>query len=90
MGCFDGAEVCELVGLYLLHHLSGILGKEVVGLHRDDGLAILRNTSGPNAERLKKQIIQVFHQHDLKVVTDTNLVRADFLDVTLDLSSRRY
>ena len=27
---------------------------------------------------------------DLKVVTDTNLVRTDFLDVTLDLSSGRY
>ena len=58
MGSFDGAEVCKLVGLYLLHHLSGILGKEAVGLYRD-GLAILRNTPGPNAERLKKQIIQI-------------------------------
>ena len=58
-GSFDGAEVYELVGLYLLHHLSGILGKEAVGLYRDDGFAILRNTPGPNAERLKKQIIQI-------------------------------
>ena len=90
MGSFDGAEVCELVGLYLLHHLSGILVKETVGLYRDNGLAILRNTPGPNAERLKKQVIHIFHRHDLKVVTDTNLVRTDFLDVTLDLSSRKY
>ena len=90
MGSFDGAEVCELVGLYLPYHLSGILGKEAVGLYRDDGLSILRNTRGPNPERLKKQIIQIFHQHDLRVVTDTNLVRTDFLHVTLDMSSRRY
>ena len=85
MGSFDGAEVCKL-----LHNLSGILGKEAVGLYRDDGLAILQNTPGPNAERLMKYIIQIFHQHDLKVVTDTNLVRTDFLDVTLDLSSGKY
>ena len=39
---------------------------------------------------MKKQIIQIFHQHDLKVVTNTNSVHTDFLDVTLDLSSRRY
>ena len=78
------------IDLYLLHHLSGILGKEAVGLYRDYGLAIFRNSPGPNTERLKKQIIQIFHQHDLKVVTDTNLVRTDFLDVTLDLSSGRY
>ena len=28
MGSFDGAEVCELVGLYLLDKLSKILGKD--------------------------------------------------------------
>ena len=41
MGSFNGAEIRELVGLYLLHHLSGIPGKEAVGLYRVDGLAIL-------------------------------------------------
>ena len=40
MGSFDGAEVCELVGLYLLHHLAKIFGKEAVGLYRDESLAI--------------------------------------------------
>ena len=54
-GLFDGAEVCELVGLYLLHHLAKIFGKEAVSLYRDDGLAILRNASGPDAERVKKK-----------------------------------
>ena len=55
MGSFDGAEICELVGLYLLHHLAKIFGKEAVGLYRDDGLAILRNASGPDAERVRKK-----------------------------------
>ena len=54
MGSFDGAEVCELVGLYLLHHLSGILGKEVVGLYRDDELAILRNTPGTQRREIEE------------------------------------
>ena len=31
MGSFDGAEVCELVGLFLLDQLAEILGKENVG-----------------------------------------------------------
>ena len=31
MGSFDGAEICELVGLYLLYHFAKIFGKEAVG-----------------------------------------------------------
>ena len=39
---FDGA-ICELVGLYMLQHLSAIFGeKNSVGLYWDDGLAILQ------------------------------------------------
>ena len=38
MGSFDGAEVCELVGLYLLSQLQHLAMN--VGLYRDDGLAI--------------------------------------------------
>ena len=63
MGSFDGAEVCELVGLYLLHLLAKIFGKEAVGLYRDDGLAILRNASNPDAERVRKKVTQFFQHH---------------------------
>ena len=43
MGSFDGAEVCELVGLYLLEKLvkRGIFKRELVGLYRDDRLAVV-------------------------------------------------
>ena len=47
MGCFDGAEVCELVGLYILHLVRTIKRKENVDLYRDDGLGILKNSPGP-------------------------------------------
>ena len=46
MGSYDGAEICELVGLFLLHELSTIIPKDLTGLYRDDGLAILQNSSG--------------------------------------------
>ena len=90
MGSFDGAEVCELVGLYLLHHLAKIFGKEAVGLYRDDGLAILRNASCPDARRMRKKVIEFFQYHRLKVTVDTNLTQSDFLDVTLKLGTGRY
>jgi len=42
MGSFDGAEVCELIGLFLLNILSEKYGKNNVGLYRDDGLVLLK------------------------------------------------
>ena len=40
MGCYDGVEVCKLVGSHLLNKLSKIVDKESVGLYRDDGLGV--------------------------------------------------
>ena len=45
IGSFDGAEICDLVGLYLLHHLAEKFGKKFVGWYRDDCLAIIQGKS---------------------------------------------
>ena len=42
MGSYDGAEVCELVGLFLLNILTERFGKDSVRVYRDDGLLILK------------------------------------------------
>ena len=60
MGCYDGAEVCELVGCYILNQLSTVMRKELVGLYQDDSLSIMKNMSGPEIERKQKQIIKIF------------------------------
>ena len=54
MGAYGGAEVCELVGIFMLNKINEKYNKNDVGLHRDDGLAVLRNISGPKSERIKK------------------------------------
>ena len=46
MGSFDGVNICELVGLYLLDKLLNLIGRENVGLYRDDGLAVVNSSSG--------------------------------------------
>ena len=40
MGCYNRAEVCELVGIYLPKQLKVAIAKENMGLCRDDGLGI--------------------------------------------------
>ena len=54
MGSYDGAEVCQLVGAFLLSRLEPLFGKKNVGLYRDDGLSVLKDvppgtTGGPCA-----------------------------------------
>ena len=54
-GPYDGAEVCELIGVFMLSLLSKYINKNHTGLYRDDSLAILNNISSPEAEKLKKK-----------------------------------
>ena len=51
MGAWDGAEISELTGLFLLHLLSETFNKNDCGLYRDDGLGVVKNTSGPQMEK---------------------------------------
>ena len=48
-----GAELCELVPLFLLDGLKNIFGLEKAGLYRDDGLSVLPNSSEFQVKRLK-------------------------------------
>ena len=41
MGSNDGAEICELTGIYNLSQPSYLLPREVGSLYRDDGLILL-------------------------------------------------
>ena len=64
--------------------------KENVGLQYDDGLGILRNSSGPEIEQKRKQIIQIFKSCGPNITVKTNLKTVDFLNVRLDLINNRY
>ena len=89
MGSFDGAEICELVGLYILNLLCTRFSKDQVGLYRDDGLAALK-LSGPQADRARKDIERTFKECGLRVTVEILLKQADFLDVTLDLPTGKF
>ena len=60
MGCYDGAEICELVGCYSLKQLSTVMRKELVGLYRNDVLGVIKIISEPEIERKRKQMIKIF------------------------------
>jgi predicted GIY-YIG superfamily endonuclease len=87
MGAFDGAEICELVGIYMLQKISIHYNIANVGLYRDDGLAAFKNTSGPGLERIKKKLQSIFKENDLELVIECNKKVVDYLDVTFNLNN---
>ena len=90
MGSYNGAETCELVGLYILNVLVKIFGDGNVGLYRDDGLAIIPIQSGYKTEKLKKSVHKLMKGIGLKVTVEAPLRRTDFLDVKLDLDKMSF
>jgi hypothetical protein len=90
MGSYDGAEICELVGLYALNILSKKIDKANIGLYRDDGLAVLKNAPGTKSDRVRKEIIKAFSELGLKITIDCNLKVTNFLDITLNLQNGKH
>ena len=85
IGCFDGGEVCELVGTYVLSQLKTVFKNWNIDLNRDNGLGILRNLSGPEIERKRKATVHVFKECGLSITTKANLKVVSFLEVELHL-----
>ena len=85
MGCYDGPEVCELVGTYILNKLKNVTNKENIGLYRDNKLGILQNIPKTEIERKKKQIVKVFKECGLSNTIKCNSKSVDFLGVTFYL-----
>ena len=90
MGSFDGAEICELVGLYILHLLGDQLGVDNLDLYRDDGLACFHGMDGPTSDRVRKNIICLFNRLGLSITIQTNIKVVNFLDVTFNLNTGTY
>ena len=54
MGSYDGDEVCELIGIFMLSLIGNIYNRSNIGLYRDDGLAVFENISGSQSEKIEK------------------------------------
>ena len=90
MGCYDGAEICELVGIYIQSKFCKLMNKKDFGIYRDDGLDIVRNTSGPEADRKRKSTTKVFKECGLSITCAVNKTIVDFLNVRFNLNDQTY
>ena len=90
MGAHDGAETCEPIRTYLLNILSNKYSKNNIGLYRDDGLAVFEQKSGPELERIKKNVQKILKDCGLCARIQCNLKIFDYLDCTFNLNNRTY
>ena len=49
-GSYDGEEIFELLGIYLLFLVANIIDKNNCGLHRNNGSILLRNVNRENMD----------------------------------------
>ena len=74
----------------MLSLLSKHIKENHIGLYRDDGLVILKNTNSPEAEKLKKKFQKLFKKKYLDIIVQCNLKITNYLDVTLNLNDGSY
>ena len=80
-----------MVGLYILYILSTKYGSNLNGIYRDEGLACFENVSGPQANRIRIDFINICKKEfQLSIVCETNFKIVNFLDVKLDLTTGKY
>ena len=77
MGAYDGAETCDLIGLYILHQLSNQIKGLEVGLYRDDGLVVIETTPRL-ADKIRQQIGKILNENRLKITGSANLEQVQF------------
>ena len=87
MDSYDGAEICELVGIHLLSLLANTIDKKDCGLYRSDSLITLRNTNGQKMEQIRKPVIKIFNYVGFKIEVKSNLKIVHCVDVTFNLSN---
>ena len=90
MGAYDGAEICELIGIFMLSLLGTKSDSKNIGLYRDDGLSIFRNVSGPELEKIKKHIQKIFEEKMLDVIIECNTKIVNYLVVIFKLNDGTY
>ena len=91
-GSNDGAEVAELVGLFMLNQiLEANIGfdKSSIGLYRDDGLCAVRG-SGRQLDVMRKKLESIFKKNGFGIKVELGMKSVNFLDITFHLESGKY
>ena len=83
-GSFDGAETCDLVGLYLLSKVQHL--DLDLGLYRDDGLGV-SSLRPKQTELAAQKVARIFKEFGFSIKIEANHKIVNYLDITLNLET---
>ena len=69
---------------------STVIGKSGIGLFKDNGVVAINNANGPKLDKIIENIITLFKKEQFSIMVKTNLIETDFLDITFNLSKKKY
>ena len=81
--------ICPVV-VTSLYRVLNYRAKEDIGLYQDEGFAVFKNKSAPQAERIEKDFQNIFLENDINIVIKCNLKIVNYLDVALNLFNNTY
>ena len=81
----DGAQVTDLIGIYILHRLKTEIPEVNFTLYRDDGLGTHKKSPDTKIKSIKNKLKKIFDSLGLEIVVDMKLTKVDFLDVSMNL-----
>ena len=67
MGSYNRAEVCGLICIFMLSLIGSKYNPINIGLYRDDGLAVFKNRSGLQSEKINKTFQKMFKNKGLDI-----------------------
>ena len=60
MGSYNGVEVCEIVGIFIIDIMRKSFEKKIISLYSDDVLSIFRNYNNHQNDKVRKDIMKLF------------------------------
>ena len=70
--------------------ISGKYNKKDFRLYRDYGLGVVKNKSGPETEKVKKNIQKIFKENKLDIIIQCNMKIVNYVDVSFNLNNSNY
>ena len=90
MGTYDGAEICEIVGMFMLSLLSKIFSSNNIGFYIVMTDSQFLGTLVDNKQKNFKKKKWFKKDNGLQIIIKCNLKIVDYLDVTLNLTDGTY
>ena len=91
MGGKHGAEICELIGLYILQGLKNIFPNLIIGLYREDGLIVIeKKRTNVEVEKIKKNMHKFTKSIGINLIIENPSWKIDYLDLNFNLLNHTF